>query len=389
MILLDLTHTSHTAARTGIQRVARSLYAELGAPGPAAGVCFDPHLGAWRELEGDELACARGVLPAGGKRGARWSLGQRLRGRTRRWLGRAPELPAADRLVVPEIFSPAVAARFPELFARVAGPRVAFCCDLIPLTHPEHTPAKTVGRFPAYLQELLQFDGIAAISQTTADHLAAYWRWLGAKHPPPVRAFTLGAPVRVPAKPVPPPGAAPRVLCVGSIEGRKNHLALLDAAESLWAAGLNFELQLVGLPRPETAAKAIARIGQLRANGRPLLFSGALDETALDRAWAACAFSVYPSEIEGFGLPVVESLAHGKPCVCAARGATGELVAGGGVVGVAPADAANLAAALRGLLTGPAELARLTAEAGRRPLATWRDTARELVAWMDALPLRR
>ena len=37
--LLDLSHTSHTRARTGIQRVTRSLYAALG--DRALAVTFD------------------------------------------------------------------------------------------------------------------------------------------------------------------------------------------------------------------------------------------------------------------------------------------------------------------------------------------------------------
>ena len=36
----------------------------------------------------------------------------------------------------------------------------------------------------------------------------------------------------------------PVVLCVGSIEGRKNHLALLDACEQLWSQGATFTLTL-------------------------------------------------------------------------------------------------------------------------------------------------
>ncbi len=39
-LLLDLSHTSHTRARTGIQRVARSLWRELGTA--AQPITFDP-----------------------------------------------------------------------------------------------------------------------------------------------------------------------------------------------------------------------------------------------------------------------------------------------------------------------------------------------------------
>jgi len=41
-------------------------------------------------------------------------------------------------------------------------------------------------------------------------------------------------------------------------------------------------------------------------------------------------FTVYPSLMEGFGIPILESLWHGKPCVCGGNGALGEVARGGG-----------------------------------------------------------
>jgi len=392
MLLLDLTHTSHTAARTGIQRQARGVFCALERQTETAAVCLDPFAAAWRPLDERELLLARGTLPPASdtRRGTFWPLGRKLRSWCSRFTGTTDEPPPATGLVCPEIFSPQVAARLPELFARVTGPRVAFFFDTIPLTHPEFTPPKTVARFPSYMQELLQFDGIAANSRTTADSLLGYWRWLGVANPPPVTALPLG--VDLPATPAgllaSTSSALPQILCVGTIEGRKNHLALLGAAETLWAEGLRFELRLVGLPRPETAASALAEIRRLHAAGRPLRFDGVLDDSALAEAWRTCAFSVYPSMIEGFGLPVVESLAHGKPCICAGTGATGELVPGGGTIGVQPADAPAFAAAMRRLLTDPAELARLASEARARPVPTWDACAAHLLDWMDGLPVR-
>ncbi|MFT3829528.1 MAG: glycosyltransferase [Opitutaceae bacterium] len=386
MLLIDLTHTSHTPANTGIQRLARSLCTALEHRTAVAPVCLDPFANAWRPLDAHELRLARGEVPVGKHRGSRWSLGQKARGWIQRFSRKVPSLPAASGLVCPELFSPSVAARFAELAPLVSGPRIGFFFDAIPLTHPEYTPAKTVARFPGFMQELLWFDGVAAISQTSADFLTGYWRWLGVARTPAVTVVPLG--VDLPAAKQTPrtsAGTVPQVLCVSSIEGRKNHLALLAAAESLWASGVQFELRLVGLPRPETAAAALREIERLHAAGRALRFDGVLDEPALERAWADCTFSIYPSLIEGFGLPVIESLVRGKPCVCAATGATGELVPGGGCLGVARPDAEGFAAALRRLLTEPGLLPRLSAEACNRRIATWDDSAAHLLAWMAEL----
>ncbi|MEY4003958.1 MAG: D-inositol-3-phosphate glycosyltransferase, partial [Verrucomicrobiota bacterium] len=102
-------------------------------------------------------------------------------------------------------------------------------------------------------------------------------------------------------------------------------------------------------------------------------------------AYAACAFTVYPSIAEGFGLPVLESVAHGKPCVCSGQGALGEAAAGGGCLTLSTVTATDLAGAIGRLLAEPAELAELSARARHRPIRTWRDHATDLTTWMAEL----
>jgi glycosyltransferase involved in cell wall biosynthesis len=388
MLLYDATHTSHTRAQTGIQRVCRSLYGALAARGPAAAICHDPYLGAWRPLNATEQRHLRPAPVAAQSRGARWPWHQKIGGRMRRLLGSKPALPAGTGLVCPELFSPEVGGRLPEIFSAVMGPRVAVFHDAIGLKLPELTPPGTVRRLPAYLRELLQFDGIAANSQDSAMSLLDYWEWLGVANPPPVTAIPLGLdPVSAGSQPS-ILSSRLRVLCVGTIEGRKNHLALLEACEALWTEGLVFELHLLGLARPDTAAAALARIDALKAAGRPLHYDGPADDAALQAAYQRCAFTVYPSLIEGFGLPVLESLQHGQPCICSNDGALGESTRGGGCLALPEVDAASLAGAIRRLLKNPAELAALSAAARTRKFKSWGDYAGELTTWMATLPRR-
>ncbi|HEX7630671.1 MAG TPA: glycosyltransferase [Lacunisphaera sp.] len=386
MLLYDATHTSHTPARTGIQRVCRSLYAALAAQQPVQAICHDPFLGAWRPLKDGEQHRLQAGGDPGGARGAKWAWHQKLSGYAQGMLGR-PAPPPGTGLVCPELFSPAVAAGLPALFAGISGPRVAVFHDAIGLKLPELTPPGTVRRLPAYLRELLQFDGIAANSADSAASLRDYWQWLGVTPTPPVVAIPLGLEECHVIRDI-PAGGVPRVLCVGTIEGRKNHLALLEASETLWAAGVKFELQLLGLARPDTAAAALAKIDALQAAGRPLPYDGPAGDAALQAAYQRCAFTVYPSLIEGFGLPVLESLQHGKPCICSGRGALGESALGGGCVPLETVDAPALAAAMRRLLEDPAEAANLSAQARGRKFKTWHDYAGELTAWMATLPRR-
>src|SRR5687767_2619564 len=125
MLLLDLTHTSHTRARTGIQRVARALHQNLA--GIATPVTRDPFVGAWRQLEPWEMINLTNSQ-GGEKRKAQWPASAKWRGRIRRILGRT-HLHALngeyEGLIEPELFGPPVARDLPKLFARVRGPRVA------------------------------------------------------------------------------------------------------------------------------------------------------------------------------------------------------------------------------------------------------------------------
>lgn len=391
MLLLDLTHTSHTGARTGIQQLTRALHAQLA--GRVAPITRDPYLNVWRRLESWERANLDDTAAAT-TRSARWPRWIKWRGRvlhaTGRSARRALSQPASG-LIVPELFSPDVARHFPALFARVAGPRVAVFYDAIPLKLPELTPPATVARFPGYLRELLAFDGIAAISEDSRAVLVDYWQWLGVASPPVVTALPLGITPPAPAAaPTAPDHAAPPVvLSVGSLEGRKNHVALFDACEQLWADGRHFELRLIGLAQRQTGARALARLQALQAAGRPLRYDGAASDATVRSAYAACAFTVYPSLMEGFGLPVLESLGHGKPCICSARGALGEAAAGGGCVTLPTVDAPSLAAAMSALLDDSARLTALTAAARHRTFRTWADYAAALLAWTQSLTVRR
>ena len=84
-------------------------------------------------------------------------------------------------------------------------------------------------------------------------------------------------------------------------------------------------------------------------------------------------------------ISILESLAHGKPCVCSARGAVGETARAGGCLALPDVGPADLAAALRRLLTEPATLAALAAAARARPARPWSAYAAEVVGWQRSL----
>ena len=239
---------------------------------------------------------------------------------------------------------------------------------------------------------MLQFDGVAAISADSAACLREYWQWLGVAKAPPVAAIPLAVDPLSPTLAVnsgaTAPNTLPRILSVGTLEGRKNHLALLTAAAALWDEGLQFELQLIGLARADTAGAALDLIAALQRAGRPLLYAGSANDENLHAAYRQCSFTVYPSLIEGFGLPVLESLQHGRPCICSGRGAIAESAAGGGCLALPSVDAENLATAMRSLLKNSGELSALAIAARGRQLQTWSGYAEAISTWMQTLSRR-
>lgn len=389
MVYIDLTTTSHTTAKTGIQKVCRRLFTELSGLSETVPICQDPFTGAWRKLSHPETRTLNDPT-AGKSRAEKWS----LLGHSIGWLSifqkrDFPPLAPARCFICPEIFSQKRADCFGSLFPTIRGPRVALFHDAIALKLPEMTPTSVLSRFPSYLKELATFDGVAAISEDSAACLSDYWKWLGIQPSTQIKAITLGIdlPKAVETRTDGDRAetSSPLILSVGTIEGRKNHLSLLEAAERLWKQGVSFELELVGLSHPTTGKKALSRIRELQRSGYPLRYCGPLDESALQSRYQVALFTVYPSLMEGFGLPVLESLSYGKPCICSDQGALGESARGGGCFLLGSVTPDSLFNAIEKLLKCRQLLQELTEQAQRRSFKTWRQYAKDLLGWIDDL----
>jgi glycosyltransferase involved in cell wall biosynthesis len=135
-----------------------------------------------------------------------------------------------------------------------------------------------------------------------------------------------------------PPDAATRarlglpeayLLTVGTLEPRKNHLGLLAALDHLPAGD---RLPLVVAGRPGWGDDAIlAELRRRVAAGQVIHLPG-LDDADLPGLYAGAAATAYPSWYEGFGIPVLESLAAGVPVVIHDTPACRETAGGHAVV---------------------------------------------------------
>ena len=175
------------------------------------------------------------------------------------------------------------------------------------------------------------------------------------------------------------------MLCVSTLEPRKNHRSLFAAFDL--AAGrrpdLPLELDLVGSPYADAGDIAdAARALVARWPGR-VRWHERVEQATLRRLYADADFTVYPSVLEGFGLPVIESLWLGRPCVCADFGVMAENAAGGGCLGVDVRDPAALAGAMLALADSAELRRRLAVEATTRPLKTWGEYADEVLAILE------
>lgn len=424
---MDVTSSCKSPMNTGVQRIVRNLHRVLAARTPVTPLVWDPALEAYCTLSPRE----RGFLghpfgtgaAADAEPGRRanpvpfWSKFLRRVVHRRNRVDLLAAMSADDTLFVPEIFQDNRAAWLAAFPARSAARRVGVCHDALPWRRPELmtaapadapptggprrvgmfydaltqrrpdlTPPTRQAGFAEYLDVLGGFDHVVTISQESAADLRACWRERGRpdERMPPVSIFSWpvdhgGAPRKI--VPSETAGGAGRrsVLCVGTFEPRKNHLLLLEAAERVWRAGTDFELVLVGRTTAHWGARVETALGRLQAADRPVRWRRHVDDGTLRQAYETCAFTVFPSLIEGFGLPILESLWHGRPCICGGNGALGEVAAGGGCLTVDQTDPAALAAGIERLLTDQTAYRGLCHEAETRNLGTWETLAGKLL----------
>jgi alpha-1,3-rhamnosyl/mannosyltransferase len=139
------------------------------------------------------------------------------------------------------------------------------------------------------------------------------------------------------------------VLCVGSLEPRKNLGRLLQAwdlvRERLPA---DFELVIAGGAGSKSVF-AEERIGPVPPKSRLL---GYVAEGALPALYAGAAAFVYPSLSEGFGLPPLEAMAAGTPVITSATSALPEITADAALL-IDPRSPSEIASAIQRLVESP------------------------------------
>ena len=119
------------------------------------------------------------------------------------------------------------------------------------------------------------------------------------------------------------------ILCVGTIEPRKNHNLVLDAFDLLSKQYSDICLVIVGR-EGWNCAETISRIQKHELLGKRLFWLSGISDDVLADLYKNAFLTVVPSLYEGFGLPVTEALQRGCLILSSDRGALKE--AGGDFV---------------------------------------------------------
>ena len=300
------------------------------------------------------------------------------------WIEARDQATAGDWFVTAELFSEAERPGFGAFIRSRRCRTAAIFADAIPLKLPHVTWPQSVARHPYYLKSLALFESIWAISAASRDELLGYWRWLGLAATPTIQVLPLGGDFdRAPRVTMAASRRSPALLCVGILEPRKNQLFLLDVCEELWREGLGFELHLVGRVNPHFGVPIAARIEAMRRTCPGLHYHAAAKDGDLTRLYASVRATVCPTLAEGCGLPLLESLWRGVPCVCSDLPVLRENADGGGCVPVRLNDRSAWRETLRQILTDDAWHAKLTGEATTRSLPTWAEAAVLLRSGLD------
>lgn len=308
-LLVDISELVHRDARSGIQRVVRSILHELLDSGHE-GYRIEP-------------------VYATAEHGYRYA-----RKFTMQFLGLPDRLLDDDAIEfrAGDIFlgldlQPITVVSQKHFYRqlRMQGVRTAFVVyDLLPINLPNAFFQGADAHHHQWLSVVMESDGAICISKAVAAELDA---WSVAHIPPRNRtcrilSFHLGANIRASRPSLGLPDGAqivlselslrPTFLMVGTIEPRKCHHQALAAFELLWKDYVDVNLVIVG-KHGWLMEKLVSQLANHEELGKHLFWLDGVSDEYLERIYATSDCLIAASENEGFGLPLIEAAQHGLP----------------------------------------------------------------------------
>lgn len=134
------------------------------------------------------------------------------------------------------------------------------------------------------------------------------------------------------------------ILNVGTIEKRKNILSVIKA---IYENKIDIHLVIVGR-KTEYYNEIEKYIEEKKLNDR-IIFLKNVSNFDLPYIYQVSDLFVYPSHYEGFGIPIIEAFASGKPVITSNRGAMQE-IAGNAALFIDPNNINNIGEAINSLI---------------------------------------
>jgi glycosyltransferase involved in cell wall biosynthesis/Flp pilus assembly protein TadD len=282
-------------------------------------------------------------------------------------------------------------ARLKRAGVRLGG----YIHDFIPLTHPEFCDRRLTDEFsPTMAEALLHYD----FALTVSEHVAHELRRLlneGGYPAIPIRVVPEAHSFGAGSRPVqdcwtPAIGAVQGqefVLCVGTLSAQKNQAMLVQIWQVLIRDGVQLPLLLLVGRRGHNIGDLLSVLATSNNLGGRVHIVEGLSDSELATLYRNCLFTMFPSFVEGWGLPIGESLACGKLCIAANLSPLPE-VGGDFALYIDPYNVRGAAAVVRRLLEDRAELQRLEARIRDefRP-RSWQEHGAALIAEVKELGL--
>lgn len=306
-LFLDISELVQRDARSGIQRVVRSVLSALLID-PPKGVRIEPVYAKQNEQ---------------GYRYARQFSLRFLNCPDQALIDEPVEASAGDIFLGLDL-QPHIVPMQAEFYAhlRRIGAEVYFVIyDLLPVLIPRVFSPGASSMFTGWLGTIAQSDGVLCISRAGADEMIDWLSVHGPKRLRPLKLgwFHLGADVAgsMPTLGLPDNAdqvfsaisSRPTFLMVGTIEPRKGQSQALAAFENLWRQDIDVNLVVVGKQGWMVELLADLMDRHPERNRRLFWLSGISDEY-LDSIYAASSCLIFASEAEGFGLPLIEAAQH-------------------------------------------------------------------------------
>ena len=205
-------------------------------------------------------------------------------------------------------------------------PTVSLLYDVIPL-HGHNFSSSTKQNYVKYLLDLCHTDRVIAISRSVGEEFNSMMLELlpnETKFSVPISYINLGTDIHDAFPKVQNTNQERFILAFGTVEKRKNQLLVMEIFKEILEENVSlrdWNLKIVGNLHQDVSVNFYKLITECKQ----INYLGPLSTEDLVRTLDDSSFTVFASDDEGFGLPIIESLGRHRVCISANFGSMDEV----------------------------------------------------------------